>query len=245
MKVVFARQRELAAMAKTANVEDIPEYEVRTPLQRLIQILKRHRDLHYGKDVDKPISIIITTLAARAYNNEPDLYQALVKVIPGMKAHVTYKNGAAQISNPVIPSENFADKWLEQPRKQQVFFEWLARVETFGKILAEVGTPEELQTVLDEHFGTDVSKATLAKVASRKTPLAKGIEIRQAQPSRTSGILVPRLLNWLAPFTVGHREKPNWIEEDAKPLQLQAWVEGVGGRRPLRKGETVPKGQSL
>ncbi|MBP7617124.1 MAG: nucleotidyltransferase [Geothrix sp.] len=245
MKVVFARQRELAALAKTANVEDIPEYEVRTPLQRLIQILKRHRDLHYGKDKDKPISIIITTLAARAYDNESDLYQALVKVIPGMKAHITYKNGAAQIPNPVIPSENFADKWLEQPRKQQVFFEWLARVETFGKILAEVGTPEELRTVLDEHFGTDVSNATLAKVASRKPLLAKGIELRQAQPSRASGILVPRFLNWLAPFTVGHREKPNWIEEDAKPLQLQAWVEGAGGRRPLRKGETVPKGQSL
>lgn len=245
MKVVFARQRELAAMAKTASVEDIPEYEVRTPLQRLIQILKRHRDLHYGKDEDKPISIIITTLAARAYDNEPDLYEALVKVIPGMKAHITYKNGAAQIPNPVIPSENFADKWLERPRKQQVFFEWLARVETFGKILAEVGTPEELQTVLDEHFGADVSKVTLAKVASRKTPSVKVLETQQVQPLRTSGILVPRFLNWLAPFTAGHREKPTWIEEKAQPLELQAWVDGAGGRRPLRKGETLPKGKSL
>ena len=245
MKVVFARQRELAAMAKTASVEDIPEYEVRTPLQRLIQILKRHRDLHYGKDDDKPISIIITTLAARAYENESDLYQALVKVIPGMKAHITYRNSAAQIPNPVIPSENFADKWQEHPRKQQIFFEWLDRVEDFGKALVVAETAVELQGVLDENFGIDLSKATLLKVASRRASSTKSTGAPQLQPARTSGIIVPRLLNWIAPFTVGHREKPEWIEENVKPLQLQAWVEGAGGRRAIRKGETVPKGQSL
>lgn len=245
MKVVFARQRELAAMAKTASVEEIPEYEVRTPLQRLIQILKRYRDLHYGQDEDKPISIIITTLAAQAYDNEPDLYQALVKVIPGMKAQITYKNGAAQIPNPVIPTENFADKWQEHPRKQQVFFEWLARVEAFGRVLAEAGTATDLQAVLDEHFGKDVSNATMTKVASRKALLAKAGGALLAQTTRTPRVLVPRFLAWLAPFTVNHREKPDWIAEDVRPLRMQAWVEGMGGKRPLRPGESVPKGRSL
>jgi hypothetical protein len=246
MKVVFARQREAAALAKTASVEDIPDYEVRTPLQRLIQILKRHRDLHYGQDEDKPISIIITTLAARAYDNEPDLYQAMVKVIPGMKLHITYVDGIAQIPNPVIPTENFADKWQKQPRKQSLFFEWLAKIETFGTVLALASTTEELQSVLDEHFGKDVSAATMTKVASRRDRSAKTPVALVSQQTRTSGILMPRLLSWTAPFAVNHRERPDWIAENTKRLEIKAWVSGgPEGRRPLRHGETVPKGRSL
>ena len=40
----------------------------KTVLQRIVQILKRHRDMMFSNDKEnEPISIIITTLAARAY----------------------------------------------------------------------------------------------------------------------------------------------------------------------------------
>lgn len=42
-------------------------------LQRIVQILKRHRDIMFNGDEDKPISIIITTLASRAYRGETNL----------------------------------------------------------------------------------------------------------------------------------------------------------------------------
>jgi hypothetical protein len=246
MKVVFARQRERAAFAKTASVEDIPEYEIRTPLQRLIQILKRHRDLHYGHDDDKPISIIITTLAARAYDNEPDLHQAMVKVIPGMKSHITFQNGVPQIPNPVIPTENFADKWRTHPRKQTIFFEWLARVEAFGRSLAEASSAMEVQAVLDAHFGVDVAKATMTRSASRKNRLAKIARPLVTQPSRTAGILMPRVLTWHPDFSVAHREKPGWLVENPRRVQLTARVlSGPGAGRSLENGSTVSKGCRL
>lgn len=50
--------------------EDIPDELVRTPLQRAIQIMKRHRDLRFSNrrdEIHKPIAIIVTTLAARLY----------------------------------------------------------------------------------------------------------------------------------------------------------------------------------
>jgi len=52
------------------RAEDIPDQLLRTPLQRAIQLMKRHRDVCFsgrsdGKD--KPISMIITTLATRLY----------------------------------------------------------------------------------------------------------------------------------------------------------------------------------
>lgn len=53
--------------------EAVPNELVRTPLQRVIQILKRHRDIYFaGKrwEKHKPISMIITTLAARLYEGK-------------------------------------------------------------------------------------------------------------------------------------------------------------------------------
>lgn len=49
---------------------DIPNELLRTPLQRAIQIMKRHRDIRFKGQVNKkhkPISMIITTLAAQLY----------------------------------------------------------------------------------------------------------------------------------------------------------------------------------
>ena len=59
-----------------SSVDDVPDALIRTPLQRAIQILKRHRDMRFLEhkcEEYKPISIIITTLAASAYQNETDV----------------------------------------------------------------------------------------------------------------------------------------------------------------------------
>ena len=41
---------------------------VKTPLQRIVQILKRHAEVMFEDNIEfKPTSIIITTLAAKAY----------------------------------------------------------------------------------------------------------------------------------------------------------------------------------
>ena len=55
---------------RTEDVVPIGKYnKEKTTLQRIVQILKRHRDIMFSEDTDnKPISIIITTLAAKAYH---------------------------------------------------------------------------------------------------------------------------------------------------------------------------------
>lgn len=115
-------------------ISEVPEYSIKTPLQQGIQILKRHRDIwfelnksRYDEDA-KPISIIITTLAALAYNNEADLQQALWNIVMNMSDHINYDNGTAFIPNPVNPVENFADKWQEHPVRKTCFFDWLKQV---------------------------------------------------------------------------------------------------------------------
>ncbi len=82
MRVQFNMGRMLLAESLRASVDDVPEYKVKTPLQRSIQILKRHRDIMFEKDPDnRPTSIIISTLAAQAYSNEPDILVAIQNII--------------------------------------------------------------------------------------------------------------------------------------------------------------------
>ena len=65
-------------LAKQMDVEDVPAWYVKTTLQRTVQALKRHRDLYFADaPEDRPASIIITTLAARAYPGAGSLYEVL------------------------------------------------------------------------------------------------------------------------------------------------------------------------
>lgn len=73
------------------------------------------------------ISIIITTLAAWAYDGEENVYEALCNILHKMPEHIQVRNGEFWIENPVMNEENFADKWNTVPSKQTAFVRWLAR----------------------------------------------------------------------------------------------------------------------
>ncbi|MFC3748697.1 nucleotidyltransferase [Paenibacillus sp. GCM10012306] len=131
-----------------ARIEDVPDALIKTPLQRAIQILKRHRDVRFINhkfSFDKPISMIITTLAAQLYNGEGNVYAALSNIVdqldalggllqPGYKQNAAIleqdlirrnDDGTWSILNPVNPEENFADRWHENDhRKAKTFFQW-------------------------------------------------------------------------------------------------------------------------
>jgi len=54
-------------MEKAATIDELPTYRWKTPLQQVVKILKRHRDVMFLDAPDKkPMSIIITTLAGRS-----------------------------------------------------------------------------------------------------------------------------------------------------------------------------------
>lgn len=95
-----------------ASITDVPDALVRTPLQRAIQILKRHRDSYFKNNSDnKPISMIITTLSARFYNNERDVYSTLVNVIQEITDFAQYLSSDHKYSLNVRESQNMVDDW--------------------------------------------------------------------------------------------------------------------------------------
>ena len=132
MKEQFDKLKLEKAQINGVQIDEVEDFEVRTPLQRAIQLLKRHRDVKYGNDEDRPISIIITTLSAKAYNGESDLYVALDNIVSNMENYIErrFVNNKYEfwIENPINPDENFADKWNETDRKKQLFVQWLINV---------------------------------------------------------------------------------------------------------------------
>lgn len=129
MKTILLEGKRIFAAKNRVEIENVPDYRVKTPLQRAVQILKRHRNIMFERDPNnKPVSIIITTLASHAYNNQADLYETLTSVIDGMPKYIERNDGVLWVPNPVSPKENFADKWQEHPERATKFTNWLHQV---------------------------------------------------------------------------------------------------------------------
>lgn len=154
MKVEYERRRAILAGQMKLSVDSVDPFLIKTPLQRVIQLLKRHRDVRYGDDLDKPVSIIITTLAAQSYDNEADIFTALRNVLSRMERNIGRDHaGNRVILNPVNPRENFADKWKANPRREKLFFEWLGAAQRDFNLLAQKRGIHELAIPLKEYFG--------------------------------------------------------------------------------------------
>lgn len=151
----------------------------KTILQRIVQILKRHRDIMFKDDEDKPISIIITTLAARAYNGESSLLEGLYNVVGSMESHIKRKsNGDFVISNPVNPEENFADKWPTHPKRKENFFKWLRQVKSdIDNIINARGL--QLRENVGSAFGENFSKKMFNSMADqhKQSAINAGIKV--------------------------------------------------------------------
>ena len=159
-------KRILAERVVTASVDDIPDYRVKTPLQRAIQLLKRHRDSVFVFDnAHKPKSIVITTLAALSYQQEASVAKALGRILDVMETHIEERDAELWIPNPVDPTENFARDWNQDQEHVRAFRRWLdrARVDFAGYLDGSHRTmPEALKTAL----GKRVVEAVIGRIPS-------------------------------------------------------------------------------
>jgi hypothetical protein len=167
---------------KQATVEELPDPKIKTPLQMAIQILKRHRDMRFKSEPKlRPSSIVLTTLAAKAYGQQQDLVETLYAVVRGMPGEIEYDGtGIPVVRNPTNPEENFAEKWQEYPERFNAFRTWLLQLtQDMDKLLtlkgARVG--EFLKDLLGDREVSSVfrSRATAISQAHQQGRLNAGI----------------------------------------------------------------------
>lgn len=151
---LFLERRIALAERLGRNVEDVPEHWVRTPLQRVVQLLKRSRDEFFSNSYqDGPPSILITTLAARAYQSQRDLEAALLETVEQMPSFIERRGEEWWVPNPAHENENFADKWNSDESRREAFFSWITALRTSLEDATSAASFTEAATILEPLLG--------------------------------------------------------------------------------------------
>jgi hypothetical protein len=149
------------------QVESYPDDKrLKGILRRIVQIAKRHRDVHFIDDDDglAPLSIIITTLASRAYeycvnqfeyDHELDLIVDVLRWMPAMLQTGTFEGRTVwYLWNQTTAGENFCEKWNKHPERAQAFFSWHGQAVADIEHLASAQGLDQVRRLLGSIFGT-------------------------------------------------------------------------------------------
>jgi hypothetical protein len=179
-KAIVALTQKTKMFSLSEAVKPLPKYQnQKYPLQRVVQILKRHRDMMFSNDPDRPISIIITTLAAKAYRGQINIHDALVDIIDRMPMMIDTKYDEygiqyKYIGNPALPNsiENFADKWRETKKKEDNFYKWILQLRADIEN-ASIQKGPAIQESLAKVFGQAEVSKTFSNIGQRKRLLTE------------------------------------------------------------------------
>ncbi len=150
-----------------SQIEPYPEEKrLKGILRRIVQIAKRHRDVHFidNQEGVAPLSIIITTLASRAYetcvenfeyDNEIDLIVDVLRRMPHMlQTGMVDGRVVWYLWNQTTAGENFCEKWNEHTERATAFFEWHDKIVTAVEHLAAARGLDQVRGLLGNIFGT-------------------------------------------------------------------------------------------
>lgn len=139
------------------SIQPLPKQNNNLPLQKIIKIMKYHRNFIFRNDLDnRPISMIVTTLAAKNYDGEQDLATAFSKICNGIRSEAPKIISSGVLLNPVDSRENFADAWKKHPERKENFRIWVEKLDDLTSRyshLIEQDSEIDLSKLLFEHFG--------------------------------------------------------------------------------------------
>jgi len=161
-------------------------YEFKLPLERAVQIFKRYRDVHfYNKPELATSSIILTTLAAGAYQGELSVFETIDNIIKD----ITSKSGAGsgrtqpfRVPNPANPDENFSEKWFEDRALFESFIQFIKEMQQVWDRLKNPENDLTDEILFEKAFGEARIKRLMADQqqfrgtatrAATLTPIAK------------------------------------------------------------------------
>lgn len=128
----FEEYRKQYILNEALTAENVPNYKVKTPLQRIIQLLKRHAEVMFDDKIEfKPSSVVITTLAAKAYlqsGKQSDFWELTKSVVSKLETNVEMINGNPCVMNPVDANENLSLKWNLEEEYYSAFKNWIEQL---------------------------------------------------------------------------------------------------------------------
>lgn len=175
--------------ARSVTVDPLPENTaMKSPLQRSVQLPKRHRDVWFSKRKAlnrRTPSIVLTTILWQAYERFiiGKAFASVFDVLSTMAEHLddltilkvtTDHRGEARyvLENPTVPGENLVAKWNEPDRKHEAaeYFEWVREYKKFVRALASTDGLHRLQPALAEALGKETVEPAFKTLVSAMRP---------------------------------------------------------------------------
>jgi len=179
MNPIFRLRKSVTVDSMHSSVEPFPDQSRMDGYLRLIvQLAKRSRDIYF-EDHDPrlwPISVILTTLASRSYeqcvrNNQfDDELELLHAVVSGMPDFIEASDvGPVRwaIWNETTKGENFAEKWNADPARAGAFYEWHARFMADIERLRDAAGLDVIRKSMTNAFGPTPVTAVFDAATSR------------------------------------------------------------------------------
>lgn len=164
-----AAQRGYAPGVKM-SVEPLPGHvpnQIKVSLQRVVQLIKRWRDLRWATDAKRaPISVVITTLAADGYRGDPSLVTTMTNVLDHIVAEIDAVpfGDRLRVLNPTNPQEDFSERWDSEPENYRQFVAGFRDFrERWHRLVLLKGV--NLEFALSTLFGADRVKSAFASQA--------------------------------------------------------------------------------
>jgi hypothetical protein len=170
-------------------------------LRRVVQLMKLHRDtLYWGVSEDKkmvmPISVIIVTLATRAYadllkNRAYEFtspIEVVLAVVEAMPNYIERSQHGWRVENPALAGENFADKWnTDDGARRAEFVRWHGKLESDLEALLHQSTRVPSEDKIRSVFGLaglEAWKASRRKANVLDGLIASGMGAAKTNPDR-------------------------------------------------------------
>jgi len=150
-----------------ASVEQAPgkvPYKWKPPLKRAVQLIKRWRDIRCQRDSgEPPISIVLTTLAAKGYQKAETTIEAITQILDYIANSIPDLDyGRLVVRNPGNEKEDFSEKWDEEPQTYLDFVEGIFEFHQQWHSLAEL-KGEDVVNFLGELFGEKLANQVLVE----------------------------------------------------------------------------------
>lgn len=169
------------AAKEALAVDPLPENErFKGILKRSVQLLKRHRSIMFQGNADlAPISVIITTLAAKSYericitgqnfDSEFDVLFAIISGLPQFveRRMINERSFEYWVPNETTAGENFAEKWNNNFALYQAFDGWQKKaLQDFGALAESEDAPKTFH-MLEACTGNTTSRVVQSLVTER------------------------------------------------------------------------------
>ncbi len=190
---VLNRREQLSAKAE---IEPFPEHTpLKGLLRRTVQLVKRHRCVHFEDQPEKaPISIVLTTLVAKAYEAavvSGRVYDTELDLVCDVIAHMPdfierrWNNDRIElwVPNETTDGENFAEKWNKDSALVDAFYEWHGKAVNHFTSLASAADAEGTFLILNSIAG----KKTSGAVRNRAVQAVNHARVQGVLRTGTSG----------------------------------------------------------